>query len=177
MLASGPFFGRDAELAVLREQWEIARAGTTRTVVVTGEAGIGKSRLLAQFAVEVERTGGRVVMGVCYEDQSVPFQPFAQVLTAAGGHVLDDDSLRLIAGVGPDGGSSADPIDRLAERARAFDVLRRHFSREAEAHAARLGRRRRPLGDGFDLGGPVGSGPPSPRRRLARRRHGTIRRR
>src|SRR5271165_317522 len=44
-----PFYDRDAELAILVERWKRARAGEDSTVLVTGEAGIGKSRLIEQF--------------------------------------------------------------------------------------------------------------------------------
>ena len=40
-----PFVGRDAELSLLMEKWEDASAGEGRVVFVSGEAGIGKSRL------------------------------------------------------------------------------------------------------------------------------------
>jgi class 3 adenylate cyclase/tetratricopeptide (TPR) repeat protein len=42
-----PLFGRDEELALLLRRWEQARAGEGRVVLLSGEAGIGKSRLSA----------------------------------------------------------------------------------------------------------------------------------
>jgi len=44
-----PFLGRDAELARLLELWELAKAGRGQAIVLRGEAGIGKSRLIAAF--------------------------------------------------------------------------------------------------------------------------------
>ncbi|MGR8918863.1 MAG: adenylate/guanylate cyclase domain-containing protein [Gammaproteobacteria bacterium] len=44
-----PIVGRDLELAMLAERWQQARAGNGQAVVVTGEAGIGKTRLVEQF--------------------------------------------------------------------------------------------------------------------------------
>ena len=48
-----PFTGRDEELAILAERWRRARAGEGQVVVVSGEAGIGKSRLVEQFRREL----------------------------------------------------------------------------------------------------------------------------
>jgi class 3 adenylate cyclase/predicted ATPase len=44
-----PFFDRQTELAILTERWDCARAGEPSTVLVTGQAGIGKSRLIEHF--------------------------------------------------------------------------------------------------------------------------------
>lgn len=48
--SSGQFHGREAELATLAEAWDAARRGAGGTVVVEGEAGLGKTRLLDAFA-------------------------------------------------------------------------------------------------------------------------------
>jgi DNA-binding CsgD family transcriptional regulator/tetratricopeptide (TPR) repeat protein len=47
--STGPFVGRDQELAELRESVEVARSGSTQAVLITGEAGHGKSRLVSQL--------------------------------------------------------------------------------------------------------------------------------
>jgi len=45
-----PFFGREEELALLLRHWREARAGEGRVVMISGEPGIGKSRIVAQLA-------------------------------------------------------------------------------------------------------------------------------
>jgi DNA-binding SARP family transcriptional activator len=70
---SGPFVGRERELAQLREAW----ARGSGAVLVAGEAGIGKTRLAAEFAGSVQ---GPVLYGRCDEGLGVPYQPFAEAL-------------------------------------------------------------------------------------------------
>ena len=48
-----PMVGREAELSALRRPWEQAKSGRSQTVLLTGEAGIGKSRLVQAIAAEV----------------------------------------------------------------------------------------------------------------------------
>jgi class 3 adenylate cyclase len=47
------FVGRDSEVAMLRERWELAAEGEGQVVLVTGEAGIGKSRITAALRQRV----------------------------------------------------------------------------------------------------------------------------
>ncbi|MFF5229831.1 BTAD domain-containing putative transcriptional regulator [Dactylosporangium sp. NPDC000521] len=69
-----PFAGRKAELAALRQAWERAQAGGTATVVVRGEAGIGKTRL-------VEEAFERAKWGRCPAAPGAPaYWPWAQIL-------------------------------------------------------------------------------------------------
>jgi hypothetical protein len=60
--------------------WARACDGYTLTALITGEAGIGKSRLLAELAVDVHADGGRVLLGPCFEEAHRPYEPFAQIL-------------------------------------------------------------------------------------------------
>lgn len=78
----GPFVGRHAEVARLRAAWEEAATGRARTVVVTGQVGVGKSRLVAECAVVVDRAGGAVLLGRCEEEPLVDYQPFIEALAA-----------------------------------------------------------------------------------------------
>src|SRR5207247_7863078 len=78
------FVGRETELATLSEAYETARAGSARAVLLGGEAGVGKTRLVNEFATRVyDRAGGpRVLVGGCLELSSagLPYAPFAAVL-------------------------------------------------------------------------------------------------
>lgn len=68
--------GRDAELDQLLESWKFALRGQARIVMVQGEAGIGKSRLLRAAAERFARSSGLVAMLQCAPHQaSAPLHP------------------------------------------------------------------------------------------------------
>jgi DNA-binding SARP family transcriptional activator len=67
--------GRGRELSTLRGLWRAVREGEgARLVLVTGEAGIGKSRLVRELALEVREEGAVVLHGSADEDLLVPHQ-------------------------------------------------------------------------------------------------------
>jgi len=74
-----PFIGRQNEIASLDEAYRGAAAGSGRLVLVTGEAGIGKTRLLQEYLVLHPEVSG--LQSACYElDSMVPFAPLRQAL-------------------------------------------------------------------------------------------------
>jgi DNA-binding SARP family transcriptional activator len=58
--------GRDTELGLLRRRWDEAQRGLAGLTVVTGEAGIGKSRLLDELSAAVQRTGADTMRARCF---------------------------------------------------------------------------------------------------------------
>ena len=69
--------GRDRELAALEDQLREAIAGRGRAVLVSGEAGLGKSALLRRFVERARDQGARVLTGECTEIEARrPFGPF-----------------------------------------------------------------------------------------------------
>jgi DNA-binding CsgD family transcriptional regulator/tetratricopeptide (TPR) repeat protein len=72
--------GRDAQLAALTEALERTAGGGQRAVLISGEAGAGKSRLVTEFAATA--AGTRVLTGSCLQlgADGLPFAPFAEVL-------------------------------------------------------------------------------------------------
>lgn len=80
-LAREPMVGRDDERDHLLSVWRECRAGDgARVVLVEGEAGIGKTRLLAELAAAIHAEGGRVLFGAAAEDELLPGEPFVEAL-------------------------------------------------------------------------------------------------
>jgi class 3 adenylate cyclase/tetratricopeptide (TPR) repeat protein len=75
-----PFSGRRRELELLRAAWREAARGTRRVVLLSGEPGIGKTRLGAELARSAHAESATVLLGRCDEGLGVPFQPFVEAL-------------------------------------------------------------------------------------------------
>jgi DNA-binding CsgD family transcriptional regulator/tetratricopeptide (TPR) repeat protein len=81
-ISSPVFVGRRDELQRLRAVLDGARAGAIGTVIVGGEAGVGKTRLLAEFRSDVESSGLRFLGGACVDlgDGAPPYDPVVAAL-------------------------------------------------------------------------------------------------
>lgn len=78
-----PMVGRDAAIRSLREAYA-ASSGGGRTVVITGEAGIGKTRLGAAFAALVRSAGGTVLSAAGHPAEgAIAYAPIAELLRDA----------------------------------------------------------------------------------------------
>jgi DNA-binding SARP family transcriptional activator len=83
-----PLLGRQAEHAWLAERWEAARRGRSHLVLIRGEAGVGKTRLVEETGRLVAVHKGLVLRGRCYEFSGpVPYQPIASALRQQIAHV------------------------------------------------------------------------------------------
>ena len=144
-----PFLGRGSELGLLDDVWQRVVTGRrAHLVTILGEPGIGKSRIAAELANHMERTGGRslLVRELPYT-QSVGYEAFGQLVKeVAGVFELDVDAVitekleRSLAELGVD---DPEVSQRLAvfvgtaeasaeDRREVFDVARRFV--EALAH-------------------------------------------
>jgi class 3 adenylate cyclase/pimeloyl-ACP methyl ester carboxylesterase len=79
------FVGRRRECDALRTAWERACRGERRVVFVDGDAGAGKTSLVASIARTVGTGGARVVYARCEEQPLRPFEPIAVALAALPG--------------------------------------------------------------------------------------------
>ncbi|HWN31671.1 MAG TPA: AAA family ATPase, partial [Pseudonocardia sp.] len=76
----GPIVGRDVELAQLDPRSGGAGRRSAGLVLVTGEPGIGKTRLVAEVGARAHQHGATVLFGRCDDERTVPYQPFVEAL-------------------------------------------------------------------------------------------------
>ncbi|HZO60162.1 MAG TPA: AAA family ATPase [Solirubrobacterales bacterium] len=105
--------GREEELRVIERAFEVVEGGGSRAVGVTGEPGIGKSRLLAEMAARASKRGHLAVGGRAAElERDVPFSLWVDALDEEVGRGGGE----LLAGVGD---------ERLPDLAVALPVVSR----------------------------------------------------
>ncbi len=85
--------GREHELGLLRERWDLAKGGEGQIVLLSGEAGIGKSRLLQDFAKRVGDEEHVTLRYQCSPHRTTSaFYPVIQRMRRAAGFANDDDN-------------------------------------------------------------------------------------
>ena len=119
-MSSPVLVGRSGQLSALDTALAEAGRGSPSTVIVGGEAGVGKSRLVSEFAGRSRGTGARVLVGGCLElgADGLPFAPFTAVLrglvrdlgAAAVAELLPGGAARELARLLPEFG---EPPDRM----------------------------------------------------------------
>jgi DNA-binding CsgD family transcriptional regulator/tetratricopeptide (TPR) repeat protein len=98
-LVSPVMVGRQAESEQLDRALERVLGGEPAAVVVGGEAGVGKSRLIGELVVRARAAGARALLGGCVEldGGGIPFAPLVEMLRALAGE-LDNDQLDSLLG-------------------------------------------------------------------------------
>jgi len=137
---SARFIGRDVEIARLHKSWERVLQQRSELVLLAGEAGMGKTRLMIEFMRRVNSTA-RVLWGECIDLQQggLPYAPFRQALRSA----MDDpedvtfasavrtagpDLAMLLPNLGTSNGAAAEDVPRV----RLFESLLHLLQRLAE---------------------------------------------
>jgi predicted ATPase len=97
--------GRGGELAAIRQHVEGTAGGV---LLISGEAGIGKTRLVREAAAHAAELDFLMLQGACFEpDRAIPYAPILDLLRA----LVDDDPLDVITRLA---GSLAADLARLA---------------------------------------------------------------
>lgn len=82
--------GRNTEQDVIAGAWAEAREGRRQVVLLSGEPGIGKTRLATETACAAHADGAVVLLGSCDEDIHLPYQSFVEALRHYVVHAPED---------------------------------------------------------------------------------------
>ena len=127
-----PLFGRDTELEHLRRLHRLTvETGRGRCAQLTGPTGIGKSRLMEVFRVELRRAQEVVLEGRCRKTDRRPFGSMVELLGQAAEAMADlgrvapatERALSLLSGI-PQGVDPGAPLHRDDARLRFFEAVR-----------------------------------------------------
>ena len=78
-----PLIGREGELAEVNAVWHKARAGEGQVLLISGEPGIGKTRLMHELMAQERYSAAYVLWGECYAEGGAPYAPLAQAVQVA----------------------------------------------------------------------------------------------
>jgi DNA-binding CsgD family transcriptional regulator len=96
------FIGREREFACLTDRLQAAERGEPGVVLLSGEPGIGKSRLLREFSARALADGWLVLSGRAYDTEGMPpYLPFVEVLRQYV-HASSDEELQPLVSAAPE---------------------------------------------------------------------------
>ncbi|TXL57968.1 tetratricopeptide repeat protein [Aeromicrobium terrae] len=124
---AAPLVGRDEELAQLKAAIGLSGDAGSGAVLLGGDAGIGKTRLVTELVDQARDAGRQILVGHCLDlgDSALPFAPFAEAFSS-----LDDADRERITAEAPALGpmisaapAGGDRADILSAVARGLDAL------------------------------------------------------
>ncbi|MET8226534.1 AAA family ATPase [Streptomyces sp. NPDC005301] len=118
-----PFIGRSDELSRLTGVLDRARTGDPRAVLLAGDAGVGKTRVLTEAAAHAAATGTTVLTGHCVDlgDVGLPYLPFTEILGVLAADERFAPALAAHPAVDRLLGSGADGASDAGGRLRLFE--------------------------------------------------------
>ncbi len=123
-LSTSQFVGRQHELAIIWSQYQVVKTGSARVVLVRGEPGIGKTRLLDEFSALAADDEATILRGNASDFEGMP--PYLPFLEALGQYirVTPLDLLREQIGTAPQILASILPevITRLGELPATYQI-------------------------------------------------------
>ena len=108
-MGSPPLVGREEPLGRLNRVLDETLAGIGRLVLISGEPGVGKTRLALELLDEARRRGARSAVGVCWDGAGAPgLWPWVQILRTLRAALADDGRGRV-------GNSTLETLTRLLD--------------------------------------------------------------
>jgi DNA-binding SARP family transcriptional activator/class 3 adenylate cyclase len=108
--------GREAELTQLARAWAKAERGRCQVMMVTGEPGIGKTRLVTEAARRAHHEGGIVLYGRCDEGLGAPFRPMVEALRPVVAHLRGPELAAVASAAGPQLARLLPELESLVDR-------------------------------------------------------------
>ncbi|MEV7340221.1 AAA family ATPase [Streptomyces sp. NPDC093544] len=120
-----PFIGRADELARLTGVLTRAKNGDPHAVLVAGDAGVGKTRTVAEAATHAAATGMTVLTGHCVDlgDVGLPYLPFTEILGVLAADDRFTEALAAHPAVNPLLGTGGDGTHDTGNRLRLFEGI------------------------------------------------------
>ncbi len=151
-LVRGQLVGRTNELQQLRQHWAAAQQARGQLVLLSGEPGVGKTRLAQDLIAHVQQSGAMVLRGGCYEyEATTPYLPLVEAFrewtrrqSAAQLRAALGPTAPEIAKFAPEIESKLGPLTANAslspseERLRLFDNAARFLASLAAEHGLLL---------------------------------------
>jgi Protein kinase domain/AAA ATPase domain/Tetratricopeptide repeat len=82
-IVQGRLIGREREMAEAAGTWRRAQDGEAHLLLISGEPGIGKSRLARELTALAEVSGATALRGECYAEGGAPYAPIAQLIQSS----------------------------------------------------------------------------------------------
>lgn len=82
-IVRGRMIGRQEQLAEARDLWQMTTTGQGQALLISGEPGIGKTRLMKEIITHAEVSGGNALIGDFYEGGNAPYSAFSQIIRQA----------------------------------------------------------------------------------------------
>ncbi len=99
---STPFVGRERIRRRLRVMLERAHRGQGGVALITGEPGIGKTRLATEVGAEARQRGFQVLAGHCYDNPGdVPYMPWVEIVESLTRHLGPGKAMELMGANAP----------------------------------------------------------------------------